>query len=387
MSYWILVWSGLRRRPTRTVLTGLSVVTAFVIVGALQGLNAGIDALVDSMSPAVLRVTSRVHQGAPFPVASVRRIETISGVASVTGAILLVGTYQQPRNVIPVLGVDIGTLFKIYPDLTVPAEELSLAMRTRAAVLVGRKLAEQRHWRPGDRISLHALQMSRADGSADWAFEIAGIFDSGTPELASWVVANYDYINTARARDKDTVMGVLVRIRDINQAGQVSQAIDATFENSPYQTLTQTEKEFTASALRQIGDIKLVVTAIICAILFALLFLTANSLAQSVRERMTELAVLKAVGFPDSAVRGLVLAESLLICWTSGLIGLGGAALLLPRLLSNSVPSLFGLRSIELTTGVFITGMALAALVALAGGIPLARRAGRIDVATALSRT
>jgi putative ABC transport system permease protein len=116
-------------------------------------------------------------------------------------------------------------------------------------------------------------------------------------------------------------MGVLVRIRDVNPAAQISLVIDTTFENFPYQTLTQTEKEFTVAALRQIGDIKLVVTAIVGAVLFALLFLTANSLAQSVRERTPELAVLKAIGFPDSVVGGHVLAESLLICCIAGLIG------------------------------------------------------------------
>jgi putative ABC transport system permease protein len=289
--------------------------------------------------------------------------------------------------VIPVLAVDIGSMFKIYPELALPAQQLRFAERTRSAVLVGRKLAEQHHWRTGDRISLHALQVARNDGSSDWGFEIAGVYDSESPELASWVIANYDYINAARAQDKNTVMGVLVRINDIAQAGQLSRAIDTMFDSSPAQTLTQTEKEFTRATLHQIGDIELVANVIMVAVLFTLLFLTANSLAQSVRERLPELAVLKAVGFPDWRVWGLVLAEALAICCIAASIGLAGAALLLPRLLSNSVPSLFGLRSIQMTMGVFIEGMVAAILVALASGIPLARKAGRVDVATVLSRT
>jgi putative ABC transport system permease protein len=376
MSYAGLVWAALRRRPTRTVLTALSVAAAFVVLGALLGFNAGVSALLDSQQATVLRVVSRVAGGAPLPVAYTQRIQTVRGVASAASAVLVFGRYQRPRNVIPVLGTDMKALFTIYPRFAVPAAQLAAAASMPTAALVARELAQQQHWKVGDRIALRTA-------TGDLELDVAGIYIPDDPELATWIIANYDYINASRPRDKDTVMGILASVDDIARAPEISQAIDSLFENSLYPTLTETERQYRVSQINRIGDIGLVVNAIVAAVLFTLLFLTANSLAQSVRERMGELAVLKALGFPNAALQAMVLTEALAVCATAGIAGLGIAALLLPALTSN-FPTL-GLRSLHLMHGAFLECIGLSLIVALASGVPLARKASHADVAKTLS--
>jgi len=323
----------------------------------------------------VLRVVSRVNIGAPLPVSYVARVAAAQGVVSAAGAVLIGTTYQRPRNVVPVLATDVQALFAIYPRFVVRPSQLAAASRMRTAVLVGRQLAEREHWHTGERITLHATR--------DWSFDIAGIYDPDSPELATWVIANYDYINGLRMQDKDTVMGIVARIDAPTHAAMVARSIDAAFENSPFQTLTQTEKQFMESLLNRIGDVGLVVNGIVAAVLFTLLFVTANSLAQSVRERLPELAVLKVLGFSAGKVQGLVLGEALALCVCAAVVGLLGATLLLPGLTRN-FPTL-GLRSLQLAPGVFLQGVGVAVLVALVSGIPLARKARRLDVAATLA--
>ena len=375
MSYTRLVWAALRRRPARTWLTALSIVAAFVVLGALQGFNSAVSALLASQQPTVLRVVSRVNIGAPLPVSYVNRVAAMQDVVSVAGAVLISATYQKPRNVVPVLATDMQALFAIYPRFVVPPSQLAAASRMRTAVLVGRQLAEREHWHTGERITLHSTR--------DWRFDIAGIYDPDSPELATWVIANYDYINASRTQDKDTVMGIVARIDAPTHAAMVARSIDTAFENSPFQTLTQTERQFMEALLNRIGDVGLVVNGIVAAVLFTLLCVTANSLAQSVRERLPEFAVLKVLGFSANQLQGLVLGEALVLCVCAAAAGRPGAALLLPGLTGN-FPTL-GLRSLQLTPGVFLQGLGVAVLVALVSGIPLSRKARRLDVAATLA--
>jgi putative ABC transport system permease protein len=267
-------------------------------------------------------------------------------------------------------------LFAIYPRFVVAPAQLAAAESAPNAALVARDLARQQHWKVGDRIALLT-----ATGALH--LDVAGIYIPDDPELATWIIANYEYINSSRPRDKDTVMGILASVDSVAHAAEISQTIDSLFENSLYPTLTETERQYRVSLIDRVGDVGLVVNAIVAAVLFTLLFLTANSLAQSVRERMGELAVLKAMGFPNAALQGMVLTEALTICATAAIAGLAIAALLLPSLTSD-FPAL-GLRHLHLTHWAFLEGLALSLIVALASGIPLAGKASRTDVARPLS--
>jgi putative ABC transport system permease protein len=378
-----LIWAALRRRPVRTLLTALSIITAFLLFGALQGIDAGIASLIDSIKATHLRVSSRVGIAQTLPLSHVTRIASVPGVTAVTGIAVLMSHYQRPGNNIMVLACELEPMFRIYTELKVPAAQLTAAVRKRSGALVAAPLAAEYGWKIGDRIPVRVLNVPNSDGSFDWTFEVAGFYEHEQPELASQVLVNLAYVNEARTQGKNTVAQFAVGIDDARHSARISQAIDDSFANSPHQTLTQTEKDFAESGLRRIGDIGFLINAIVGAVLFALFFLTANTMAQSVRERIPELAVLKTVGFTDATVQWLVLGESLLLCGVAALVGLAAAVAILPVVVDlRSV----GLGAMRVPASVFAGGMAVAVVMALASGIPLALKARRLDIATALTK-
>lgn len=383
MRYLYLVWAALRRRPVRTFLTLLSVTTAFFLFGVLQGINSGIDGMYKLLNTAHLDVMSRVSLNDPLPMSHMSRIAAIPGVQHVTPLTALVGTYQRPTDIQVVLGVDVDALAKIYENLHVEPQALAAMRRTRTGAIVGRSLANKEGWKIGDRIPIHSFNVTKKDGSSDWVFDIVGYYDMDQPEWATRFWANFDYINEGRAAGKDTVIQFLVGISDGGQSARVSQAIDDAFANSPNQTTTQNEKDYVESLMRQIGDISFLVNGVVGAVLFTLLFLTSNTMAQSVRERVPELAVLKTLGFSDSSVQWLVLAESLTLSVLAALLGLGIASLVLPRV--TSLLSSQGIGPMHLGPLVVGAGVATAVLLALVSGLLPARRARRLDIVAALA--
>ncbi|HXR90825.1 MAG TPA: ABC transporter permease [Steroidobacteraceae bacterium] len=383
MKYLYLVWAALRRKPVRTFLTLLSVTTAFFLFGVLQGINLGIEGVFKMLNTAHLRVMSRVNMNDPMPISHARRMAAIPGVAHVTGLTVVFGSYQQPRNIQIALAVDIDETFQIYETMKVQPQVLAAMRRTRSGAIVGRALARKYGWKVGDRIPIHAFNVTRKDGSADWVFDIVGFYDMEQSEWASNMWVHYDYVNEARGAGKDTAMQFMVGINDARQAAKISQAIDDAFANSPAQTTTQNEKDFVESLLRQIGDISFLVNGIVGAVLFTLLFLTANTMAQSVRERIPELAVLKTVGFSDNTVQWLVLAESLALSILAALLGLGIAALVLPAM--TSVLQAQGGGAMHVRPLVVAVGAGVAVLLAIVSGILPARRARRLDIVAALA--
>jgi putative ABC transport system permease protein len=380
VKYAHLIWAAFRRKPTRTVLTSLSIITAFFLFGTLVGMNAGVDSLVDNLKGTHLRVSSRFNLAEPLPVAHVARIEAVPGVASVAPLAMLIGNYQRPGNVVPIIAVDIAALDRIYDEITVPPDELATVLRTRTGVVIGRQLATNLGLKIGDRMPVRTpLPLP----GKDWVFDIVGVYDQDPPEMSTWVLANYEYVNEGRTNNRDTVNQILVGIGDAARAAEVSQAIDDLFANSPHQTVTQTEKDFIQSTMRRIGDINFLVNAIVGAVLFTLLFLTANTMAQSVRERIPEIAVLKTVGFSDGAVQALVLVEALLLCFVAAILGLWLASMALPAITNR--PAL-GMGPMQVPVSVYALGAAIALIIALVSGVPLARRAGRVDIAAALAK-
>jgi putative ABC transport system permease protein len=382
MKYWHLVWAALRRKPTRTILTTLSIVTAFFLFGALQGINVGLGNSIDAVKGTHLRVSSRNGLASMMPMTHVARVAQVPGVRDVTGSALLFGRIAPRNTIVLVSACDLEATFRIYTEMSVPKEQVANALRTRTGVIVGKALATREGWKIGDRIPIRSLNMKKADGSYDWVFDIAGLYDQDNPDQAMFILAQYDYVNEARVTGKDKVVQIIVGIDAASRAAEVSQAIDDLFANSPNQTLTQTEKEFVESTLRQVGDINFLIDAIVGAVLFTLLFLTANTMAQSVRERIPELAVLKSMGWTDGAVQWLVMTESLALCLIGALGGLWLSAVVLPAVTYQPALSLNAMR---VPNTVFFWGALLALVMAIASGLPLARKARRLDIAAALS--
>jgi len=381
MKYLPLIWAGLWRKRARTVLTLLCVVVAFGLFGMLHGFTAAIDGIVDAMSDTRLRIMSRVNIMEALPLAHRQRIETVPGVEGVSYYNFFAGYYQEPANGVQVGAIDVATLDAIYPEIELDPAYVEAMKRTRNGGLVGEDLAAERGWKIGDRIPLGSAVWRRKDGAESWDFEIVGSYRSPSGKVPTnelWV--NYDYFDEARAAGNGTVTLYFVKINESKGAAEIAERIDALFANSMFETQTQSEKDWLRGQIGQIGDIAFFVNAIIGAVMFALLFVTGNTMTQSVRERIPELAVLKTYGFSNSGLVGLVLAESLVLCSVAAAMGIGIAAAISPAIYRE-----LGAGGLNLPLSVVSMGFALAAVFAVVSAALPALRAQRLSIVDALA--
>jgi putative ABC transport system permease protein len=381
MRYFFLVWTGLWRRRTRTILTLLSAIVAFFLFGTLQGVDSAINQLLNGLH--LDRLTTSGNNGQlPLPLAYRAQIAAVPGVSNIVAVNAAVGYYQAPANLVAIYATDPKAYFRLYPEnVTTPADIAAIA-NTRDGAIISQALANQFHLKRGDRISLHIAAMPRTDHTLDWSVEVAGIGTLTTNLTAPFVIINYDYFDAARLSNKGTVQLYMMHIADPARAGEISAAIDALFANSPAVTRTQTERDFAQGALAQLGDIDFFIDMIIGAAFFTLLLLVGNALMQSFRERRKEFAVLKAIGFSDALVAALLIEEAMVFCVAAALFGLLLSRGFLP-LLGRATGGGF---TPHMSLGVLTAGLALGALVGLVSGAIPAWRAGRLVIADALAR-
>lgn len=384
MKYLPLVWAALWRRKPRTILTMLSVVVAFLLYGLLTAVNAAFNTGVELSGADRLVTTGKYSITQVLPYGYWQQVKNMDGVEQVTFASWFGGYYQEEFNFFPQFPVDPQSYFDVYSELTIDEDQLRAFVTTRTGAVVSKTLADRYGWSLGDRIPITAGIWPLADGSNSWEFDLVGIFDTRDPAARSqheYMLMQHEYFDEARQFGQGTVGWFISQIRDPEQAGQIAQAIDAQFANSPNETRSDTEKAFNQSFLKQMGDIGLIIQSILGAVFFTLLFLTGNTMMQSVRERIGELAVLKTIGFSGGSLLMIVLAEALLLTLMAALIGLGLAAFLLPGLAEN-MPGFSGL---ALDLEAWITALLLALLLALVVGLPPALRAQRLSIVDALS--
>ncbi|HTE42322.1 MAG TPA: FtsX-like permease family protein [Steroidobacteraceae bacterium] len=385
MKYFLLIWAGLWRKKARTILTFASIVTAFFLFGMLQGINLGVDSLVSQfLDTSRLRISNRVNRNGVMPLAHATRIASVAGVQSITPLTALVGTYQDPKNVVVSLAVDVDSWFKIYPEFKLPADQRAAMNRTRDGALVGIAAAEKYGLKVGDKVPVQSFNVVNSDGSRNWEFTVVGIYDiDQARNFATNLLLNFDYVNEARGPGKNTAMQMIVRLTDPNRYATVAPAIDELFANSADQTMTQNEKDFIQSTMSQIGDINFFVNGIVGAVLFTLLFLTGNTMMQSVRERIPEIGVLKTLGFSNTTMLTLVLSESLILTILSAAVGIVAASVAFPALM-DVLGSQVGLEGLRVPPIVFAWGGVLAVALAFASGFPPAWRAQRLKIVDAL---
>jgi putative ABC transport system permease protein len=373
-----LVWANLRRKKIRTTLTIGSFTVALFLFGLLAAIRMGFRGGADAAGADRLDVINRVSLILPLPLSYRDRLLKVPGVKGVTYASWFGGVYQDERNFFPQFAVDKDTWFDVYDDYVVSPEGRDAFMKDRQACLVGRALAKRFGFKAGDRIPLRGTIWT-----GTWEFNVAGIYDGKRPEAdTSGMFLRDDYLEERRTFGKGTVGYYVVKLADPDDAVRVTKAIDALFSNSPFETLTQTEKAFTASFAKQMGNVELLIMTIGSVVFFTLLLVTGNTMAIAVRERSGELAVLKTVGFSDVRVLWLVLAEALLIAGQGGFIGLVLAKIVIPAL-SRALPMLGVLYVSPLT---FATGFILALAVGIAAGLLPAFGAMRLRVVDALRR-
>jgi len=379
MKYFRLVWAGLARKKARTILTMLSIIVAFLLFGLLQGVNQGFNQVVENLNVNRLYTSAKTNMVDGLPISYAQRIKSVPGVQHVSHWTYFGGYFREAKNAIPAFATDAEALFAIYKEIKIKPEYIEAMKRTRTGALVSDQLAKQYGWKIGDRIPLGTSIWTNKEGSNTWYFDLVGTFDVSSYGIGfpSFYI-NYDYYDEAKAFGKGVVHYYLIGIADPLQATRVAKAIDSQFENSMNETRTQTESGLAQNNLKQVGDINFIVNAIVGAVLFTLLFLTANTMMQSVRERIPELAVLKTLGFSDGKVLTLVLVEAFLLCIFAALLGLFFAALIFPGL-----KALIG--DLPMPLSVVLMGVGIAMLLALISGLPPALRAQRLNIVDALA--
>ena len=380
MKYLPLLWAGLWRKPVRTVLTLLSIVVAFVLFGILAGIDAGFAHTLQSSRLDRLFTDSRF--GAPMQIAYAEQIARVPGVSVVAPRRGLVGFYQDPKNLMQVICVN-ENFFSLRPEITITPAQLNLLRHTRTGAVVDVYMHNKFGWKVGDRIPLQT-QVAQTNGSQVWTFDVIGIVDdSDYPGQAGWFLANYEYVDEASASNKGNIDRFLVRIKDTERAVQIGRQIDKLFANSAAPTRTTSEKSRAQSGLQYFGDVQTFTKAVIGAVFFMLLFVTGNTMLQSVRERVPEIAVLKTLGYTGGAVMGLVIAESVLLCFAAAVIGLLLAKVAIP-LAQPAVANWVLLLQTSWTDS--LRGFGLSVIVAVISAAYPAWRVGRLSIVDALAR-
>ncbi|SFW54976.1 ABC transporter permease [Luteibacter sp. UNCMF366Tsu5.1] len=386
MKYLHLVWAALFRRKARTFFTLVSILAAFLLFGMLDATRAAFSSGGSVIGVDRLITTSRYSIIQSLPASLATRMEAIPGVKSVGYANWFGGIYQDPKNFVLSFAVSDNYL-DIYHEIVLPAEQRKAFEATRTGAIVGEALAKRFGWKVGDKIPLQSTIFPQRNGDKTWPFDLVGIYTpakgaaNGTDQQFFF---HHKYFEDANAFQSvgTTVGWYVVKLTSPDKADAVAKAIDALSANSDHETKTQTEQAFNASFAKQLGDIGLIVSAIMGAVFFTLILLTGNTMAQAVRERTNELAVLKTIGFSSGSVLGMVLAEGMLLLLLGGVIGLALAGVLVPIVAKGS-GGMLNLPPIGTQT--WVLGIVLMLVIgALVGALP-AIRAMRLNIVDALA--
>lgn len=385
MKYLPIVWRNLMRRKVRTIFTLLSIFVAFLLFGYLMAVRSAFNMGIDLAGADRMMVLNKISIIMPLPYSYGERLRTLDGVKHVTFANWFGGYYQETRNQFPNMAVDAATWLEMYPEFTLPEDQRKAWLADREGAIVGSVTAKRFGWKIGDRVPLQATIFSRPDRRA-WEFNIRGIYDSpvkGTDKTQLFF--HWEFLNEVI---KDTRFGnqvgwYVIKVTDPEQSTAIAKKIDTMFANSPTETKTDSEKNFIAGWAKQIGNISLITQFIAAAALFMMLLVTANAMAQSIRERTSELAVLKTLGFGDGKVLGLVLLESCILAVVGGAAGLG-LAWVLVTVIGDPTGSF--LPQFLLPPRDLVIGMIMVIALGFATGAVPALQASRLRIVDALRR-
>jgi putative ABC transport system permease protein len=391
----------LRRNWFRTTLTVLAMAVCIFLFCTLQSVLADINALLEGTSARRLVVRNSVSIVFNLPLSYGGRIQSVPGVERVATVAWFGGSLPAKKeekkaseesttdwsNFFPNLAVDPDPFFAMYPEYQLPPEQYQAFRQDLRGCVIGRKLANRFGWKPGDTFYLESFIPPYRKADGPFEFVVRGIFDTdpvkypGTDLNLMLFDFKYLYEATGRRIGAGTYY---VEIANPDDAGRVSQAIDALFENSDAQTRTETEKAFAASFIAMAGNLALLLNGIGLAVTFTILLVVANTMSIAVRERRTEIGVLKTLGFTSRQVMGLVVAESVLIAVLGGAFGIGASQLIMWTL--THAPGIkdalagIGLSELSLRPLVATLGFANAVFLGLVAGFVPALNAYRARI-------
>jgi len=383
MKYLYLIFSSLKRKKLRTSLTVLSIMIAFILFGYLTAIRQAFDAGVEVAGLDRLIVRHKVSLIQPLPASYEARMENMDGVDAAMHMSWFGGIYKDPKNFFAQMPVVPDELYDMYPEYIISDDAKAAWKETRIGAIAGRKLADRFGWKVGDRIPINATIYQPKGGGQTWEFDLVGLYDGAEKGTdASQFFFRYDYFDETRASGQGSVGWYTVRITNPDQAAEIAADIDAEFANSPAETKSEGEGAFVQGFANQIGNIGFIIMSIMAAVFFTILLVAGNTMAYAVRERTSELAVLKAIGFTDRGVLALVLGESLALTLVGGLLGLGVAWMLI----AQGDPTNGSFPVFYLPARDILFSLLLIVAMALVAGLMPALQAQKLRIADALRR-
>ena len=386
MNRFTLIWRNLWRKPIRTVFTMLAILVVFFLFTLLEGLRIAFSLSdVGAAAEERLLTSHKLSLVEMLPIAYESRIARLPGVEAVSHGTWFGARFQDNREFAQ-YPVEAEQYLALNPEIKLDEEQKQAWLGNRMGAIVGRPVANQYGWRVGDRVPLRSSIWTRNDGSDVWEFDIEGIFDDTDAGMNAGVVLfHYDYFDEARAFLKGEIGWYVSKGDGSVPIEDLMASIDAEFENSRDETKTKTEAAFAQQYAQQFGNIGLIVTLILAAVVFMILLVTGHTMAQSVRERIHEIGVLKTLGFTSGSIFGLTVLEGLLLVLPVGILAMAlgwGALILVAGMMGAVFPA-----GLHIGTYSIVLGLALMLAISLGSVLPPVIRALRLDIVALLRTT
>jgi putative ABC transport system permease protein len=387
MKFLPIVWRNLLRRKFRTFFTIGAIFFAFLLFGVLMAIKSAFAMGVDMAGQGRLMVIDKVSIINPLPASYEQQIRQIEGVTDITHANWFGGYYQDVRNQFATFATDPESWLRVYPkEFEVPEDQKKAWIADRTGAIVGADTAKKYGWKVGQRVPIQGTIYQRPD-RGPWEFTIDGIYDSKIKGADKTnLLFNYQFLREtipAQSGFRDRYNWYVFTVADPDRAPEIAAKIDAMFANSPSETKTNTEKAFVSEWSKQVGDIGKIMMWIVAMAMFTILLVAGNTMAQAIRERTNELAVLKTLGFTEGRILSLVLLESIAIAIVGGGLGL---ALSYAFITIGGDPTHGLLPAFFFPTPQIIVGVLLVLGLGIASGFFPAWQASRLRIVDALRR-
>ena len=377
------IWRNIRRNPVRSLLTIFSVGFSLALMTVLYGFLASQETWKNGAAQANRIVVMNIQGfSGKLPISSVDDVRSTKSVAAAVPFAWYGGSYQDEQMPFAQFATDPEHVFDVWPEYSIPPEQLAAFKANRQGCVLDRRIAERRGWKVGDRVPLKG-----AIYPFDLDLEISGIFDS--PKNTDSLYFHWDYLNEGLKQlnypNIDNAGTIFARISSSDSIPTVIKSIDDKFGSSDTPTRSQTEAAFAQMFVDMLGNVQVLIRNIGLAVVFSLSLVTANSMAMAMRERVTEIAVLKAIGFPRSRVLVMVLGEACAISMLGGFLGVGLGCLFLQGM-NRLMPQFFPFTVLEMLGPWISYGLIAAAVLGLISGIVPAIRAAQMSVIDGLRR-
>lgn len=379
-----LIIKNLTRKKMRLFLTVFAIFIAFLIFGAVTALKGSLDSGIEMSADNRLVVVHKTNFTISLPYAYVSKVKSIEGVKDLTHANWFGGYYQEPSNQIVTMAVEPETYFTVYSELIIDPQQKQKWLKNQSGALVGERIATANNWKVGDRIPISSNIFSHKDGGHTWEFVIDGIFSAQEKQTdTGYVIFHYKYFKETQTFGGNSVGWLVLTTESPELNEKVSKAIDTEFANSSAETETSTEKAFNKAFIEQIGNIGLIIFGVVFMAFFTILVVVGNTMILAIRERTKEIAVLKTLGFTSIRIFKMILAESLLLSFFGGLLGMSVSYLLL-RGISDFVTRF--LPNLVITQEIFFQSLGYMLLLGLITGIVPAVNALRLNIISGFNR-